>query len=75
MKKYRAIAKTGDNPDGSARCVRYCVNNLVKFAEFLDREHPTWRWVNVYEYRKDAQGRQLGSFTRNNRPTQPYPFG
>jgi hypothetical protein len=73
-KKYRVIAKTGNNPDGSAHCVRYNVNDLVRFAAFLDVSWPDWRWANVYAYRKDTQGPQLGSFTSRNRPTTAHPY-
>lgn len=74
MKKYKVITKTGNNPDGSAHCVKYNVNDLVRFAAFLDASWPGWRWANVYAYRKHAQGPQLGSFTSLARPTQPHPF-
>jgi len=35
-KKYKVIAKIRNNPDGSAYCVKYRVNDLKKFAAFLD---------------------------------------
>ena len=64
-KRYRVITKIGNNPDGSARCVKYHVNDLVKYAAFLDREWPSWTWSNVYD---KETGQQLGSFTNRNRP-------
>lgn len=60
-KEYRCIVKVGND-----KFLRYHVNNLLKFAAFLDREWPEWRWFNVYS----KKGReQVASFTKNNRPT------
>lgn len=67
-KKYRVIAKVGDNPNRSAQCVKYNVNDLVRFAAFLDVSWPGWRWFNVYAYRKGNPGPQLANFTNRSRP-------
>lgn len=71
-KRYIAIAKTGNNPDGSARCVKYRFDNILKFRDFLDVKHPTWRWFNVYSNRGMNKGEQLASFTKYNLPTKKY---
>lgn len=66
MKKYRVITKVGNNADGSAKCVKYNCTNLLSYVKFLDNNFPMWTWTNVY----DKQTRiQVGSFTKNNRPT------
>lgn len=62
-KKYRVIAKVS-----SDRFVKYNVNNLIKFTAFLDKEYSSWRWFNVYLYRKGEQGEQIANFTTLNRP-------
>ena len=67
MKKYKVIAKVGSDD-----FVKYNVNNLKKFASFLDKSFPNWRWFNVYEYKKDGKGQQLGNFTKNNRPRTAF---
>lgn len=67
-KRYVCICKVGNNPDGSARCIKHRLDNLLSYVKFLDREHPTWRWFNVYANRGSNKGEQLGSFTVNRRP-------
>lgn len=71
-KKYRVIAKIGDNADGTAHCVKYNVNDLVRFAAFLDGQWPSWRWFNVYAYQKGQPGPQLANFTSRSRPTDRH---
>lgn len=66
-KKYKVIAKVD-----SDKFVKYNVNNLVKFAEFLDVKFTGWRWFNVFRYEKSGNGEQLGSFTNINRPLRPF---
>lgn len=68
-KKYRVIAKIGNNIDGSAKCIKYNVNNLVRFALFLDKEFPDWRWFNVYD---KETGNQIDSYTKNRRPIHRF---
>lgn len=67
MKKYRIIAKTSND-----KFVKYNVNNLLLFTNFLDKSYPEWRWFNVYEYTVDGTGNQIGSFTTKDRPTLRY---
>ena len=66
-KKYKVIAKVGND-----KFVKYNVNNLILFSKFLDNHFSGWRWFNVYEYRKDSTGLQVGNFTNKNRPLYPY---
>jgi hypothetical protein len=66
-KKYKVIAKVS-----SDRFVKYNVNNLLKFTEFLDKEFSGWRYFNVYRYTKDSTGEQLANFTTNSRPDRPF---
>lgn len=73
-KKYWVIAKVACYPRCFDRSCQRCefkkwrCNNLMKFAEFLDLQHPNWRFFNVFEYRKSGDGPRLDSFTRNRRP-------
>lgn len=66
-KKYKIIAKVDDN-----KFVKYNVNNLLLFTEFLDINFSGWRWFNVFEYTKEGNGLQLGSFTTKGRPTKRF---
>jgi len=47
-KKYKAIVKIKNNPDGTAHCVKYRVSDLKKFTQFLDEKWQDWKWFNVY---------------------------
>ena len=67
-KKYIAIVKVDDNPDGSAKCLKYRFNDLLKFTAFLDKVWSTWRWFNVYANRGNYKGEQLDNFTNKRRP-------
>jgi hypothetical protein len=66
-KKYKVVAKIGDD-----KFVKYNVNNLILFTEFLDKKFSDWRWFNVFEYTKDSSGSQIGNFTKNKRPQKTY---
>jgi hypothetical protein len=63
MAKYRVIAKVDND-----KFVKYYVTNLLLFTKFLDRNFSAWRFFNVYEKSKDDKGKQIASFTKNNRP-------
>jgi hypothetical protein len=64
-KKYCCIVKIGSNQDGTAKCVKYRLNDLLKFTKFLDSKYPSWKWYNVY-LKENRQ--QVDSFTNNRRP-------
>lgn len=64
-KKYFVEVKTGNRENCSPIMKTWHVNNLLKFVDFLDRDHPTWRYFNVMD--QDTRSR-LGSFTKNDRP-------
>ena len=66
-KKYKVIAKVEKD-----KFVKYNVNNLLLFTEFLDVNFNGWRWFNVYEYTKESNGTQLANFTTTNRPTKRF---
>lgn len=68
-KKYVVITKIANNPDGSAKCVKHHVNDLLKYTAYLDHTFPGWRWFNVYGKKSRDK---LGSFTRNNRPVSRW---
>ena len=67
-KRYTAIVKINNNPDGKANCVKYRFNDLINFTSFLDKTWPDWKWYNVYSNLPNDKGTQLGSFTKNKRP-------
>ena len=67
-KRYTAIAKINNNSDGSAYCVKYRFDDLLKFTKFLDEKWPEWKWYNVYSNLGINEGKQIGNFTNVNRP-------
>jgi hypothetical protein len=67
-KRYAAIVKIDNNPDGTARCVKYRFDDLLKFTKFLDTRWGMWRWFNLYSNRGPDKGKQIVSFTKNKRP-------
>ncbi len=68
-KKYTAIVKINNKPDGSAHCLKYRFDNLLNFTQFLDENWIQWKWYNVYSNTGLNKGIQLASFTKNKRPT------
>jgi len=68
-KRYLAIVKIGNNPDGRARCVKYHFDDLLKFTDFLDRKWKGWRWYNLYSNSGATKGKQIANFTNKSRPT------
>lgn len=67
-KAYIAIAKVADKADGTAHCVKFRFNNLLKFTIFLDTKWSGWRWYNVFSNRGNDKGNQVANFTNKNRP-------
>jgi hypothetical protein len=67
-KRYIAIVKIRNNPNGGAHCVKYRFNDLVNFTNFLDKAWPDWKWYNVYSNLEKNKGTQLANFTKNKRP-------
>jgi hypothetical protein len=67
-KRYVAIVKIKNMPNGSAYCVKYRFDNLLKFAGFLDKTWSGWKWFNVYSNRGENKGKQLSNFTNRNKP-------
>lgn len=67
-KLYTCICKIGNNPDGTANCIKHHLNDLLKYVTFLDKKYPTWRWFNVYSNRGAEKREQLGNFTKLRRP-------
>jgi hypothetical protein len=65
IKKYKVIAKVSDT-----KFVKYNVNNLLLFTDFLDKNFNGWRWFNVYS--KNENREQIGNFTNKNRPTKRF---
>jgi hypothetical protein len=67
-KRYIAIVKIGNNPNGTARCLKYHFDDLLKFTNFLDTKWKEWKWFNLFANRGENKGIQLGNFTKNKRP-------
>ena len=54
---------------------KWVVNSQTAFVGFLDNNHPTWRYYNVFVFdksKKDRRGPQIGSFTKTRRPHHPW---
>ena len=64
-KKYTCIVKIGNNLDCSAKCVKYRLDDLFKFCNFLDKQFPNWTWFNVFL--KETE-KQILNFTKYKRP-------
>jgi len=60
-KKYNCIVKVEYD-----KIVKYHVNNLLSFVQFLDSNFKNWTWFNVYD---SKTRKQITSYTKNNRPT------
>jgi len=71
-KRYKVIVKIGNNPDGSAHCLKYRVNDLKKFTAFLDQKWSQWKWFNVYSNSGMDNGHQLANFTKFSRPENRF---
>jgi len=71
-KKYKVIAKAGGKAVGENGFVKYNVNDLLKFTQFLDATFPDWRYFNVFRYTKEGNGERLESFTKYKRPTHKF---
>jgi len=66
--RYLVITKIANNPDRTAKCVKYRCTDLLKYVQFLDLKFPFWTWTNVYSNLERNKYEQLGSFTSKNRP-------
>ncbi len=67
-KRYKAIAKIDNNTDGTAYCIKYRFDDLLKFTEFLDKEWSQWKWYNVFSNKGEDKGIQIANFTNKRRP-------
>lgn len=66
IKKFICIVKVDEKT-----FLRYHVNNLLSFTNFLDRKYD-WKWFNVFSHEPTAFGQQIANFTKNSRPTNKY---
>ena len=71
-KKYKAIVKIKNNPDGTAYCVKYRFDDLLKFTKFLNPSWSEWKWFNVFSNKNENKNQQLESFTKNNKPISKF---
>lgn len=58
--KYTTIVKVEQE-----KFLKYHTDDLLSFVRYLDRSWPTWRYFNVFQ-----NGKQVGNFTKNNRPAK-----
>jgi hypothetical protein len=65
-KKYTAIVKISNNPDGKEHSLRYYFNNLLKFTSFLDMRCNGWKGFKIYSNKDKNKVIQIGSFTNSN---------
>lgn len=73
-KKYVAIVKIKNNTDGTAYCVKYRFDDLLKFTEFLDKKWSEWKWYNVFSNSGNNKGKQIANFTSKKRPIKKCIF-
>ena len=63
--QYNIIVKVGEDTFLKYRRV----TNLLRFTGWLDKQHSSWRWFNVY----DAKTRtQVASYTKASKPARRY---
>ncbi len=62
-KLYAVIIKASLRRD---HYVKYNTSDLLDFMNFLDREYPEWKFMQVY---CKQSRRQLGYYTSKDRPT------
>ena len=67
-KRYVAIVKITNNKDGTAYCVKYRFDNLLKFTAFLDKKWTGWKWYNVFSNKGFNKAMQIANFTNKKRP-------
>lgn len=60
-KRYVCIVKVAPE-----HFVKYRLNDLLKFVDFLDTKWTDWRWFNVYNKQTKEQ---ITNFTNKRRPT------
>lgn len=71
-KRYTAIVKIKNRPDGSAHCLKYRFDNLLLFTVFLDKNWSEWKWFNVYSNKESDKRKQLANFTKFKRPKSKF---
>jgi ABC-type uncharacterized transport system permease subunit len=63
-KRYKVIVKVDKD-----QFLRYHVNDLLSFVQFLDSKWKGWRWFNVYD---DRTGDQIASYTVKRLPASRH---
>ena len=69
-KRYVAIVKIRNNTDGTAYCVKYRFDDLLKFTRFLDEKWSEWKWYNIFSNQGRNKGTQIANYTNKKRPTK-----
>lgn len=69
-KKYKCITKIGNNDDGTAKCVKYSVSDLISYTNFLDKNYPTWVWTKVYSNLGHNKRDELLYYKPDSKPTK-----
>lgn len=74
-KKYKVVTKVACTSSCNDKKCLNCsfktwhVNDLLKFVDFLNREHQNWRWFNVNSIKNKTE---LANFTKNKLPTSKW---
>ena len=64
-KKYKAIVKINNNSDGTAYCVKYRFDDLLKFTKFLDSTWIEWKWYNVFSNTNEKKKPTIRKFYKD----------
>lgn len=67
-KKYVFICKIGDNLNGTAKCVKYRANDILKFDKFIISKFGGWVWIKVYD-NINKSNTPLAYYNQKNPPT------
>ncbi len=62
-RKAICIFKVGNLPNGAAGCIKLHTRNIVRLVAYLQRQYPTWTWMNIFD--KHTR-QQIGSITKHN---------
>lgn len=61
MKKYTCIVKINND-----KFLKYRVDNLISFTNYLDKNWKEWKYFNVFDKKTK---KQIANFTQSKRPT------
>ena len=68
---YQVNVKIANKPEGKAKIKKLFTNDLQRLSIYLDKNFQNWRWANVFANSIGKTGKQLGSFTKFDKPNAP----